>query len=63
MVQNIIVYVIIAAVIGYSVYAVVKNLKKKDTSGCGDCNGCDIKNELTKNLPDHKRKDPSSCGY
>ncbi|MFM2291093.1 MAG: hypothetical protein RIS29_906 [Bacteroidota bacterium] len=60
--QTILVYIIIAAVLLYSVYAVIKSLKKKDTSGCGDCHGCDLKNEINSHLPDHKRKDPTSCG-
>ena len=49
MLQNIIVLIIIVLAIGYSVYAVVKNISKKDSSPCGDCNGCDIKKEITKN--------------
>jgi len=61
MIQNIIVYSIIVLAIAYSVYAVIKNIRKKDTSPCGDCNGCDIKNEITKNLK-HAAKDPKTCG-
>ena len=61
MLQNIIVYAIILLAIVYSVYAVIKNIRKKDTSACGDCNGCDIKNEITKNLK-LAAKHPNTCG-
>jgi hypothetical protein len=60
--QNIIVLIIIVLAIGYSVYAVVKNIRKKDSSPCGDCNGCDIKKEITKNKVGTRTKDPASCG-
>ena len=62
MIQNILVLIIIAFVVVYSVYAVVKSIRKKDTSPCGDCNGCDIKKEITKNLKQKQSKDPSTCG-
>jgi hypothetical protein len=60
--QNIIVLIIIVLAIGYSIYAVVKNIGKKDSSPCGDCNGCDIKKEITKNKVGTRTKDPASCG-
>lgn len=60
--QNIIVLIIIVLAIAYSVYAVVKNIRKKDSSACGDCNGCDIKREITKNTAGTRTKDPASCG-
>ena len=62
MLQNIIVLIIIVLAIGYSVYAVVKNIRKKDSSPCGDCNGCDIKKEITKIKAGTRTKDPASCG-
>lgn len=69
MTQNIIVYAIIVLAIVYSAYAVLKNVRKKETSPCGDCNGCDIKKEITKNLkyaPNVPKacgsKDPDTCG-
>jgi len=62
MIQTIIVYFIIVAVIGYSIYAIVKNIRKKETSACGDCNGCEIKNEITKNIAKGASKDPATCG-
>jgi len=61
MLQTIIVYAIIVLAIVYSVYAVLKNVRKKETSPCGDCNGCDIKKEITKNLK-YVSKDPAACG-
>lgn len=61
MLQTIIVYAIIVLAVAYSVYAVIKNIRKKDTSPCGDCNGCDIKKEITKNLKS-AAKDPKTCG-
>ena len=60
--QNIIVLIIIVLAIGYSVYAVVKNIRKKDSSPCGDCYGCGIKKEITKNKAGVRTKDPASCG-
>ena len=60
MIQNIIVYAIIVLAIAYSVYAVLKNIRKKETSACGDCNGCEIKKEITKNLK-VVPKDPATC--
>jgi len=62
MLQNIIVLIIIVGAIGYSVYAVVKNIRKKDSSPCGDCNGCGIKKEITKNKAGTRTKNPASCG-
>lgn len=61
MTQTIIVLIIIALAIAYSVYAVLKNIHKKETSPCGDCNGCDIKREITKNSKS-PLKDPTTCG-
>ena len=61
MTQNIVVLIIIVFAVVYSVYAVLKNICKKDTSPCGDCNGCDVKKEILKNskIPS---KNPSTCG-
>lgn len=61
MTQNIIVLIIIVFAIIYSVYAVLKNIRKKDTSPCGDCNGCDVKKEILKNSKTAS-KNPSTCG-
>ena len=61
MTQTILVLIIIAFAIAYSVFAVIKNINKKDTSPCGDCNGCDIKNEISKNTSNNLSKAPSPC--
>jgi len=61
MLQSFIVYTIIVLAIAYSAYAVFKNIRKKETSPCGDCNGCDIKKEITKNLK-YPLKNPNTCG-
>jgi len=62
MTQTILVLIIIALSIIYSVYALVRNVRKKETSACGDCNGCDIKKEITKNINHNISKDPTTCG-
>lgn len=62
MTQTILVLIIIALSIIYSVYALVRNVRKKETSACGDCNGCDIKSEITKNLSQKATKNPETCG-
>jgi hypothetical protein len=52
MLQNIIVILIVASAIIYTIYATVRSLtKKKNDSACGGCSGCDIKKELLKNHP------------
>jgi len=63
MTQSIVVMIIIAFAIIYSVYAVVKSIRKKETSACGNCNGCDIKREIMKNMAKQTSKGPTICGY
>ena len=59
MLQNIIVYIIIALAIAYTAYSVFKSITKKEKSGCDGCNGCDIKREITQ----HKGNSSTiSCG-
>ncbi len=62
MLQIILVYIIIISAVAYTIYAVIKNINKKETSACGDCNGCDIKKEITKNIANRASKDPATCG-
>jgi len=62
MFQTILVYIIIISAVAYTIYAVIKNINKKETSACGDCNGCDIKKEITKNIANRPSKDPTTCG-
>lgn len=59
MLQNTIVYIIIALAIVYTVYSVYKSITKKEKSGCDGCNGCDIKREINQ----HKSSSSAiSCG-
>ena len=60
MIQVLLVLVIVAFTVVYSIYAIVKNIRKEE-SPCGDCNGCDVKKEITRNLKTAK-KHPSTCG-
>jgi hypothetical protein len=63
MTQTIIVFIIVIAAIGYSIYSFVKNLRKKETTACGGCNGCDIKKEITKHSSNNSPNSASiSCG-
>jgi len=55
MIQNIIVYIIIAATLAYVIFSIVNNLLVKKEGHCGGCDGCSVKNEFQKTL-EHKRK-------
>lgn len=49
--QEYIVYVIVLFAIIYTVYGVVKALRKKDgDSACGGCSSCEFKQQAKKNL-------------
>jgi len=48
MIQEILVYSIIAAVILKVAYSLYKSLTTKDKSLCGSCGSCDVKSELKK---------------
>lgn len=48
MIQNILVYIIFALAVGYTVFATVRAVRKKDKSPCDGCKGCDLKNEMNK---------------
>lgn len=61
MLQNIIVISIILAAIAYTIYAVVRSLTKKSSSNCDDCMGCDVKQEILKNLKDKQQSEAFSC--
>lgn len=51
MLQLIIIYIIILAVVVYSVYGVIKTITdKKQTSACDDCSGCALKSECQKQV-------------
>lgn len=55
MIQNILVYLVIAATLSYVVFSIITNLRTKKESQCGGCEGCSVKNEFQKTL-EHKRK-------
>lgn len=48
--QITIVFIIIAAAVGYTVYSVVKSLMAKDSGHCGGCDSCEVKNDFLKEL-------------
>ena len=48
MIQNIIVYIIIAATLAYVIFNIVNNLRVKKEGHCGGCDGCSVKNEFQK---------------
>lgn len=51
MLQNIIVYMIIAATLAYVIFSIFKNLRtknKKADGHCGGCDGCSVKKEFQK---------------
>ncbi|NEW83782.1 MAG: FeoB-associated Cys-rich membrane protein [Mariniphaga sp.] len=50
MIQNVIVYIIIAATLAYVIFSIVKNLKTKKAGHCGGCDGCSVKNEFQKKI-------------
>jgi len=58
--QNIIVYIIIASAVVYSIFAVVKSLTSKKKSSCDGCTGCDVKHEISKNHITIKNKNKCS---
>ncbi|MEL7585895.1 MAG: FeoB-associated Cys-rich membrane protein [Prolixibacteraceae bacterium] len=48
MVQEILVYIIVGAVILKVLYSLYKSVTVKDKSLCGNCGSCDLKSELKK---------------
>ena len=46
MIQEILVYIILAVVVIYSIYKLLKSLRSKPTSACEGCTGCGIKQEM-----------------
>ena len=49
MTQKIIVFIILAAVIGYIFFAYFRKSKSKKPNPCGGCTGCDLKEQLICN--------------
>lgn len=54
MTQNIIVAVILLLATAYVVYSIVKTIRSKNASHCGDCCGCNAKDEIMEMV---KKKD------
>jgi 7-cyano-7-deazaguanine synthase in queuosine biosynthesis len=50
MIQEIIVYIIIGAVILKVIYSLYKSLITKDKSHCGGCASCKTKSEMKRNV-------------
>lgn len=59
MFQEILVYIILASVLVYSIVAIYKKLKSKPKSACEDCAGCGLKEEMIKK----GKTDTHNCGY
>ncbi len=62
MMQLLIVYIILALTIAYAIYAMVKYLRRKNDP-CDGCAGCEIKNEITRNMKNKITKDPKTCSF
>jgi len=60
MIQNIIVYIIIAATLAYVIFSIVNNLRVKKEGHCGGCDGCSVKNEFQKALENKKNYNHSA---
>jgi len=43
------------------VYAIVKNIRKKEKSPCDGCDGCELKKQINKNRKNTTTKDPATC--
>ena len=46
--QNIIAQLIVLAAFAYVVYAIVRNVRAKDSSKCGGCKSCEFKHTISK---------------
>lgn len=58
--QLVIVYIIVGLTIAYAIYAIVRNIHKKEPSSCEGCNGCDLRNEIMQNCDKKKNVSHSS---
>jgi cytidine deaminase len=61
MLQEIIVIAIVAGAVIYTVVAVVRSLRKKNASPCGDCSGCDVKKEFLLKYKTAKNPSDITC--
>ncbi len=46
MLQEIIVIAIVFGAVAYTIFSVIRSLRKKNTGPCGDCTGCEVKKEF-----------------
>jgi hypothetical protein len=51
MIQEIVVYVILVLAVGYVIFTLIRKMHTKKASACGGCTGCDLKKDLTCNIP------------
>ncbi|MFY9153697.1 MAG: hypothetical protein WAO52_16890 [Prolixibacteraceae bacterium] len=66
MIQNIIALIIVGGVAVKTIYSVYKSITTKNTSVCGGCASCELKNELKKKgklLPYSGKNDSSKIKY
>ena len=61
MVQTILALGIFFSALTYSVFAILRNLLTKKTSGCGGCAGCEFKHSLKK--MQKKKLEPGNLKY
>ncbi len=61
MLQEIIVIAIVAGAVIYTVFGVVRSLRKKNTGPCGDCSGCDVKKEFLLKYRTAKNPSEITC--
>ena len=46
MLQEIIVIAIVTLAVAYTIFSVIRSLRKKKAGPCGDCSGCEVKKEF-----------------
>lgn len=61
MLQEIIVIAIVLGAVVYTVYSVVRSLRKKNSGPCGDCSGCEVKKEFLLNYKAAKNPSTITC--
>jgi hypothetical protein len=61
MLQEIIVIAIVSGAVIYTLFSVIRSLRKKNTGPCGDCSGCDVKKEFMLKYKTAKNPSSISC--
>lgn len=61
MFQDIIVLLIITAAIGYTLYSTVRSLTRKNRNVCDGCAGCEVRQEVLKNIKTRKQAEEFTC--